>query len=141
MFECIRKSGTRNNPAASSLTFSGRPRRGRAVGARSGISEAHIHRDSANALQQVIGNGGQLLRSHTERWPRYTHGCNRLALPIQKRYCNTAQALFQFFVIHGVAAAACLLYLCPQSIRGTDCTMGEPFKSRAADDLVDPVLG
>jgi len=41
----------------------------------------------------------------------------------------------------GVAAAARLLDLCAQSFRGTDRTMGEPFKSRAADDVVDPVFG
>jgi len=103
--------------------------------------KAHVHRDAAHALQQVVGNGGQLLCRDPEGWSRDADSCDRKPLCVENRHGDAAEPFFQFFIVDCVAAATGLFDFGAQCLGRTDRAMGEALEFRAADDVGDSLCG
>ena len=101
---------------------------------------AHVRRDSAHALQQVVGNGGQLLCRDAERRPGDADRRYWKPLGIQKWYSDTAQPFFELLVIHGIAAATRLLHLRAQGLGSRNGAMRKAFEACAAHNLGSAIL-
>jgi hypothetical protein len=102
---------------------------------------AHVHRDPAHALQQMVGDGRQLLRGDAERRPGDAHRRHRQPLRIQHRHGDAAQALFKLLVVDGVAAAAGLFDLRAQCLGRGDGAVRKALEADAAQNVGGALLG
>ena len=106
-----------------------------------GGDEAHIDADAADALEKLIGDGGQLLGGDAEGGAGDADGGHGETLGVEDRDGDAAEAFFELFVVDGVAAAAGLLDLGAEGFRRGDGAMGEALELGAADDVGDALLG
>ena len=75
---------------------------------------AAIGGDASHALQQMVGDGRQLLRGDAEGWAGDADRRNRMARVVQDRRAYAAHAFFDLFVIHRIAAFARLFQIAQQ---------------------------
>ena len=109
---------TRNARSLERADGRGKPRlfacsgTGNGPGAAAGRHVSHVRGNAAHALQQMIGNRGQLLRGDAERRPGDADRGDRQSLRVQHWNGDAAQAFLQLLIVDGIAAAARFFELC-----------------------------
>ena len=102
------------------------------LGQTSGGDEAHVDADSTDALEELVGDGGQFLGGYPEGGAGDADRGHRQALGVEDRDGDAAEAFFKLFVIDSVAAAAGLFNFSAEGFGGADGAMGEALELGAA---------